>query len=196
MFERFHIDFAKEGWRASNFREELPQMTRWLERQEKVASFETYLNHFEGEQDSAAAAAADIHDSTPPRIIVPTKPDRINQTLISIQTNHHCPSFSHQLRIYLNSLLDQGDALPRANISSAYLPFDKVNVWHSFKLGRNILGNDIEGTEEKDWVRAKPARQGGGERFDTVVVSHTHDAENTGMKGKRLFFTLASTLLT
>ncbi|KAG2069256.1 hypothetical protein BDR04DRAFT_1128943 [Suillus decipiens] len=39
----FHIDCAKEGWRASNFRDELPQMTHWLERQEKVAMFETYL---------------------------------------------------------------------------------------------------------------------------------------------------------
>ena len=189
MFERFHIDFAKEGWRASNFRNELPQMTRWLERQEKVASFETYIDHFKGEQDNAVTAAADIDDS-PPRILVPAKPDRINQTLISIQTLHHCPSFSHQLRVYLNSLLDQSDALPRANISSAYLPFDKVNVWHSFKFGRSVLGNDIEGTEEKDWVRAKPARQGGGERFDTVVVSHTQEAENTGMKGKCYFLLL------
>ncbi|KAG2097927.1 uncharacterized protein F5147DRAFT_747407 [Suillus discolor] len=27
MFEHFHIDYAKEGWRATNFRDELPQMT-------------------------------------------------------------------------------------------------------------------------------------------------------------------------
>jgi len=198
MFERFHIDFAKEGWRASNFRDELPQMTRWLERQEKVAIFETYLDHFEGEQDSAVAAAADIHDSTPPGIIVPRKPAHVNQTLISIQKNHHCPSFSHQLRIYLNSLLKKPDALPRANISSAQLPFDKVDVWHSFKFGRNILGNDVDSTEEKDWVRAKPARQRGqraGERFDTVVVSHTDEAQDTGMRGKCCFFTLAKVLL-
>ncbi|OAX30797.1 hypothetical protein K503DRAFT_704794, partial [Rhizopogon vinicolor AM-OR11-026] len=26
MFKHFHIDFAKEGWRVSNFRDELPQM--------------------------------------------------------------------------------------------------------------------------------------------------------------------------
>ncbi|KAG1756586.1 uncharacterized protein EDB91DRAFT_1233380 [Suillus paluster] len=28
MFEHFHIDYAKEAWRASNFRNELPQMTQ------------------------------------------------------------------------------------------------------------------------------------------------------------------------
>ncbi|KAE9390186.1 hypothetical protein BT96DRAFT_782832, partial [Gymnopus androsaceus JB14] len=30
MFECLHIDFAKKGWRASNKRDEFPQMTRWL----------------------------------------------------------------------------------------------------------------------------------------------------------------------
>ena len=32
--------------------------------------------------------------------------------------------------------------------------------------------------------------------FPDVVVSHTQEAENTGMKGKCYFFTLARTLLT
>ena len=45
MFERFHIDCTKEAWRASNFRDELPQMVQWLARQEKVTMFETYLKH-------------------------------------------------------------------------------------------------------------------------------------------------------
>lgn len=46
MFERFHIDYAKEGWRASNFRDEVPQMTVWLLRQEKVAMFQSYLKNY------------------------------------------------------------------------------------------------------------------------------------------------------
>ncbi|KAJ7778045.1 hypothetical protein DFH07DRAFT_865567 [Mycena maculata] len=43
MFERLHIDFAKNGWRASNRRDEFPQMIMWLARQEKISSFATYL---------------------------------------------------------------------------------------------------------------------------------------------------------
>ncbi|EGO25961.1 hypothetical protein SERLADRAFT_437687 [Serpula lacrymans var. lacrymans S7.9] len=43
MFERFHIDFAKEGWRASNKRNEAPQMVTWLLRCEKVVTFQSYL---------------------------------------------------------------------------------------------------------------------------------------------------------
>ncbi|KAF8145351.1 hypothetical protein K438DRAFT_1630258 [Mycena galopus ATCC 62051] len=43
MFERLHIDFTKNGWRASNRRDEFPQMIAWLGRQEKISSFATYL---------------------------------------------------------------------------------------------------------------------------------------------------------
>ncbi|PPQ84929.1 hypothetical protein CVT24_000245 [Panaeolus cyanescens] len=46
MFERLHIDFAKMGWRASNKRDEFPQMIRWLGRQEKVTSYEVYQAHY------------------------------------------------------------------------------------------------------------------------------------------------------
>jgi len=34
--ERLHIDFAKNAYRASNHKDEYPQMTTWLERREKV----------------------------------------------------------------------------------------------------------------------------------------------------------------
>lgn len=42
MFERLHIDFAKEAWRASNKRDHFPQMVKWLSRQEKIASYDFY----------------------------------------------------------------------------------------------------------------------------------------------------------
>ncbi|KIK51244.1 hypothetical protein GYMLUDRAFT_181672, partial [Collybiopsis luxurians FD-317 M1] len=41
-FEHLHIDFAKQGWRASNKRDHFPQMVKWLSRQEKVASYDFY----------------------------------------------------------------------------------------------------------------------------------------------------------
>lgn len=43
MFERLHIEFAKKGWRASNRRDEFPQMTKWVTRQESVHAFERFL---------------------------------------------------------------------------------------------------------------------------------------------------------
>lgn len=41
--ERLHIDFAKDAYRASNKKDELSQMTLWLERREKVQCHEKYV---------------------------------------------------------------------------------------------------------------------------------------------------------
>jgi hypothetical protein len=43
MMERFHIDFCKEGWYASNRRNEMPQMISWLTRREKVSTSIEYV---------------------------------------------------------------------------------------------------------------------------------------------------------
>ena len=42
--ERLHIDFAKEAYRATNRKDELSQMTIWMERKEKIERHEAYIN--------------------------------------------------------------------------------------------------------------------------------------------------------
>jgi hypothetical protein len=42
--ERLHIDLAKEAFRSTNFKDEFPQMMRWLERKEKVQRHKQYIN--------------------------------------------------------------------------------------------------------------------------------------------------------
>ncbi|KAH9856108.1 hypothetical protein C2E23DRAFT_866199 [Lenzites betulinus] len=42
--ERLHIDFAKDAYRATNHKDEFPQMTTWLERREKIARHEAFIN--------------------------------------------------------------------------------------------------------------------------------------------------------
>ncbi|CDO68115.1 hypothetical protein BN946_scf185044.g23 [Trametes cinnabarina] len=41
--ERLHIDFAKDAYRATNHKDEFPQMTLWLERREKVLRHDAYI---------------------------------------------------------------------------------------------------------------------------------------------------------
>ncbi|KAJ7051459.1 hypothetical protein C8F01DRAFT_999273 [Mycena amicta] len=43
LSERLHIDFAKFAYKASNRNNYIPQMTKWLGRQEKVRKFAAYL---------------------------------------------------------------------------------------------------------------------------------------------------------
>jgi hypothetical protein len=42
--ERLHIDYAKEAYRASNRRNYVEQMTKWLRRQEAVHQYAAYLS--------------------------------------------------------------------------------------------------------------------------------------------------------
>jgi hypothetical protein len=42
--ERLHIDFAKNAYRASNRKDYIQQMTRWLQRQENVDRFSEFLS--------------------------------------------------------------------------------------------------------------------------------------------------------
>ena len=41
--ERLHIDFSKDAYRATNMRDEYPQMTSWLERQETIKCHTQYV---------------------------------------------------------------------------------------------------------------------------------------------------------
>ncbi|THU76369.1 hypothetical protein K435DRAFT_704958 [Dendrothele bispora CBS 962.96] len=41
--ERLHIDLAKEAYRATNKKDEYPQMTLWLERKEKIMRHESFM---------------------------------------------------------------------------------------------------------------------------------------------------------
>ncbi|KZT19111.1 hypothetical protein NEOLEDRAFT_1183681 [Neolentinus lepideus HHB14362 ss-1] len=41
--ERLHINLAKDAYRATNHKDEYPQMTKWLERREKVLQHKKYI---------------------------------------------------------------------------------------------------------------------------------------------------------
>jgi hypothetical protein len=42
--ERLHINYMKDAYRATNTKDEYPQMTRWLERQEKIFRHVHYIS--------------------------------------------------------------------------------------------------------------------------------------------------------
>lgn len=56
MFERLHIDFAKEGWKASNKRDHFPQMVKWLSRQEKIVSYDFYRSWLDESESNDAGS--------------------------------------------------------------------------------------------------------------------------------------------
>ena len=61
------------------------------------------------------------------------------------------------------------------------LGLDRLDIWHSYKLQMDELGNDVNANEGKETIKAKPGDMG---RFDTVVVAHSAAAESTGLQGR------------
>lgn len=188
MFERFHIDFAKEGWRASNKRDERPQMILWLSRQEKVNAFESYLKENEPTpQDINCAPGVLKTKGSKFQIKIAKKPPCPRQSLSSIQQLHNAPGFSRALKEYINSLQPPGASrVSRSALPAGVLPFSSLAVYHNFKFHKVELGHtDLLSSEDKDKdvVKAYPASNKRAARFDTVIVLTTEDAESTGVAG-------------
>jgi hypothetical protein len=184
MFERLHINFAKEGWRASNHRNEFPQMIQWLSRQEKMTDLRTLVES--RIQDAHSPMSSPLSPSFPTRrpISISKAPAHPDCSISSIEKTHNAPFFSHHLKRYLASFLDapMGDR----QLSNASLPIESVDVYTNFRFSPDQLNED---NEVSDIVKAIPSSKTlPNGRFDTVVVMDTDEAEATALHGLFLFF--------
>jgi hypothetical protein len=181
LFERLHIDFAKEGWRASNQRDEFPQMIRWLSRREKITWFETYLS---AKIPTPTVEPIPSSIQGKPPISIAKSPNFPNRPITLIQEKHNAPDFSHYLKHFLNAFAESPASSLR--LEGQYtLPFTKVHVYNMFRFHPKSI-HDVEGEgDEDDLVKAIPksSRLPLG-RFDTVVVITKDDAESTGLAGE------------
>lgn len=179
-FERLHIDFAKLGWRASNRRDEFPQMIQWLSRREKIAGFEVYQREKSSPQatNDASAAPLDPQKRRLP-ITIAKSPNYPGRLISYIQVNHDAPDFEGYLKQYLNSFTNKPIG-PR-RLDHAPLSFTKVDVYNMFRFHPQELHDD---EEEKDLVKAIPkSPKFPNGRFDTVIALFNDTAESTGLEG-------------
>jgi hypothetical protein len=190
MFERLHIDFAKKGWRASNKKDAVPQMVKWLQRQEKVAALERLfeLSQERKEEEAElemkrlrfldlAKRSRETYNNAMEKlaldqdtyIIVAKRTSR--QYIQVVEQQYHCPTLASSLNAYLARL--QG--LSRTNARNYRSPFDTIQLWKQFKL----VQNKIQPHEEQHiyTVKATPEQQ------DTVVVIQDKTAGPTNLRG-------------
>ena len=169
MFERLHIDFAKEGWRASNKRDHFPQMVKWLSRQEKVASFDFYRSWLEEVEDAeeeneegdgeaviegrkeVGGSQASFPKSLPRKghFILAKSPAEPQKSLARILVSHAAPGFMSELKLFLNSLLPVGQQRTKPQALSGVLPFTSLDIWHQYKFAPdNLFDDDLDGIRE------------------------------------------------
>jgi hypothetical protein len=159
--ERLHIELAKDAYRATNKKQEYPQMTTWLERREKILQHEEYLSW--RRCNAMHPTSAPHHSSLiPDRCVKITRYPTIHavsiETLISeYGATYFRDAFARYVvgwrSPHLNRSLIERDSL---NIN---IPFVNVPVYHRIKFVN--AGED----EIVDSVHVQP-RQNGAHRQD------------------------------
>ncbi|KAF9529443.1 hypothetical protein CPB83DRAFT_926844, partial [Crepidotus variabilis] len=196
LFERFHIDYAKEGYRASNKRDIFPQMVAWLSRREKISMFDNYLDfkdNLASQQSPTTATSNSLEPSIPSQISIAKHPSFPHRPITTIQKNHASPLFSDHLKDFLNAFLSHPTS--NAQSHSFDLPFNHLDIWSQFKFDKHALqSDDIEA--ETDTVKAIPrSKDDPSGRFDTVVALWDPTAEETGTTGKLRFLDFKAVLI-
>ncbi|THV02094.1 hypothetical protein K435DRAFT_654085 [Dendrothele bispora CBS 962.96] len=182
MFERLHIDFAKEGWHASNKRDHFAQMVTWLCRQEKIAC-KPRLRLAMTQEEDAMDVDSDRRLTPSQRMhyTIAKYPPEPKKFLSKIQALHHAPNFERHLKRYVNGFRSEKHQFHGKKLDETPLPFDRVDVWHQFKLSPTSL---VDGDIVSETVKALPMRkQSTNMRFDTVMVLVDDSAESTAVKG-------------
>ena len=211
LFERLHIDFAKEGWRASNKCDHFPQMIKWLSRQEKISSFDFYKSWvseslidetntveemMEGVDEMSfevlkkkPTLSKDSQASLRGQMTLSKFPPEPRKSLSRIVMTHIAPGFLSYLKLFLNFLLPPAQQVPRLYALQGTLPFTTLEVWHQYKFTlTNLSDNELDGT--RDVVKAVPvSAKVLIPRFDTVMVLDSDDAEATAVQGLFLMST-------
>lgn len=191
--ERLHIDFTKDAYRATNHKDEFAQMTRWLERKEKIVRHDKFIrwqlniNPF-------------THHPHPPDLSF-----RRTQTLtkhpsakaVPIQrliSDYGAIYFREALARYIAQQNHLNETLSRRRLedlaANVVLPFRSVAVHHKIKW----VSIDAQGHRDPcvtiDSVHAKPGRAGSSQRddavparFDTALVNDG-TGDSVGVKGK------------
>lgn len=186
--ERLHIDLAKDAYRATNSKDEYPQMTLWLQRKEKIYRHEKYIFwRLAGSPQQLVPVPPGIQYE---RHLKMTKhPTKDAVPFSKLETEYGAKFFRDALARYVVKLNDPG--LRPANVedeaSHLSFPFRTVPVYHKVKF----VGSDPSVT--LDAVHIKPAGQNKrGQiipaRFDTVLVNDGTGGQ-AGVKGSSIFLT-------
>lgn len=99
--ERLHIDYAKDGYRASNKKDYIAQMTRWLARQEAVDRFTVFLEWM-ANQDSPRSSHPQDFDHVEldsGAVVVRERPDTVASSTLPTPPLARM-SVQHRAKIY------------------------------------------------------------------------------------------------
>ncbi|PPQ77052.1 hypothetical protein CVT24_009600 [Panaeolus cyanescens] len=189
--ERLHIDYAKDAYAATNRKDEFPQMTRWLNRLEKMNQHEKFIRRRVELDDNSPLQIDKPLPSLIPRrrLHMARHPTGRGRTLEELASTYGASQFSEVLKRFIVKL--RNPDLNRAAVDAAavnlHLHFQKVSVYHRIKF----VSHDVYALKPMDEVvvdaihvdpahRDKYGMDVPG-RFDTALIRVKESAEETGL---------------
>jgi hypothetical protein len=197
--ERLHIDYAKEGYCASNKKDYIKQMTVWLGRQEAVNRFQAYLVYAAKQSntpphdfDTDDVELDDDDELNDPTVQVPSsshsvsvKPAYPHQSVSTITTDFKATGFLPALTTYIRRTYPP-PALPMLPNSA-----DHFDVYKRVNVGQPPL-TAVGQQSFIDRIRATPRVSGRGRlsdvpaHFDTALIQVEDERTNEATKGSYL----------
>ncbi|KAI0652810.1 hypothetical protein C8Q70DRAFT_1048780 [Cubamyces menziesii] len=186
--ERLHIDFAKDAYRATNKKDEFPQMTTWLERREKVLRHEVFVKWrpppVPGSHRSFGGLTR-IKMSRHPSV----RTLSFDRAMQAYGASQLCEALARFIVQYRDPHLTAAEV--RREATALYLPFRTLSVFHRMKFileDAQQLGI-MEDTH--DTAHARPERKDKRGRvvpgrFDTVLINENGAGGPTGIEGYRV----------
>ncbi|KAJ7707896.1 hypothetical protein B0H16DRAFT_1746444 [Mycena metata] len=198
--ERLHIDLAKEAYHSTNFKDEFPQMTLWLERKEKIYRHEKYIQwRLDG------CPSPPVIDHIYPGIVFErqlkmTKHPTLKSVRISrLVSDYGATLFRDALARYVVHLNNPELSVLQVEQMSQDLsfPFNSVPVYHRIKFTTHDPYS-APGLPDSvvDSIHVQPGKtlKNGGDlpaRFDTALVNGGN-GQITGAAGPRNIFSSTS----
>jgi hypothetical protein len=178
--ERLHIDLAKDAYRATNKKEEYPQMTVWLERREKILQHEEYIRW----RHCAPMQPMSCHSPLiPDRCIKMTRhPTKLAVSIETLISDYGATYFRDALVRYIVGW--KSPHLNRSQIERESLniniPFVNVSVYHRVKFTNAGEAEILDSLHVQP--RRKPAcRQEIPGRFDVALIRVNDSSTIHGM---------------
>ncbi|KAI6095123.1 hypothetical protein EDD17DRAFT_1772574 [Pisolithus thermaeus] len=163
--ERLHIDFVKKAYSASNRRDYLVQMTRWLQHQEAIIWFSSYLTWHLGNIQPEPQPADDCDRSDKS-----DRPQFLRRTVQYLQQKHGAVHFVHALQDFLCSTQTNGCQSFQPNINDCFSCFSNIVIQlppHEHCMANQNLSARIRSHPQRDNRPRKPPTPA---RFDTVLT--------------------------
>jgi hypothetical protein len=155
--ERLHIDLAKEARRATNMRDEIPQMTLWLERREQVKCHEKYIDsRHEGPINQPTHSGRNPRLTSHRFIKMAKHPTvqsvPINQLMSLYGATFFCAVFARFVILWRNPQTTR--ARLEQEILDVHIPFINVSVYHQIRFRDKFLSETTV-----DSIQALPSRK-------------------------------------